>query len=111
MKLEEYRQPSPARIRLYLSLWVILWITAFIGRRSKGNISVKTTLKHSPFARVMFMDIGALSTLAGLYLVLTGKSRLRYPAAVAGLAVGSYSLLPALAYEDWKAMKEAEGGK
>jgi hypothetical protein len=70
------------------------------------------TLKRSSFARIMFMDIGALSTLGALYLALNGKSRVRVPAALASLAVGSFSLLPALAYEDWTAMQDhdpAEG--
>ncbi|CAM4311709.1 hypothetical protein DEMA109039_14105 [Deinococcus marmoris] len=109
MNLDDYRRPGPARLRLYLSLLLMLVLTAILGKKRDGDLGTVETLKRSSFARIMFMDIGALSTLGALYLVLNGKSRVRIPAAVASLAVGSFSLLPALAYEDWKAMQDAEG--
>ncbi|MFC6749172.1 hypothetical protein [Deinococcus aquaticus] len=52
------------------------------------------------------MDIGALSTLGALYLVVNGRTPVRVPAAVASLFVGSFALLPALAFEDWAALRE-----
>lgn len=107
MPLSDYRQPSPARIRLYLSLLLALGLTAVVGRRRPGDLGTRETLRRSAFARVMFMDIGALSTLGALYLVLNGRTPVRGPAALATLVAGSFALLPALAYEDAQALAHA----
>ncbi|UBV42812.1 hypothetical protein LAJ19_00840 [Deinococcus taeanensis] len=56
----------------------------------------------------MFMDVGALSTLGALYLALNGRTPIRVPAAVASLFVGSFALLPALAFEDWAALRNPQ---
>ncbi|GGM21563.1 hypothetical protein [Deinococcus aerophilus] len=106
--LEPYRRPSAARLRLYLSLLLMLVLTAVVGRRREGELGTVETLKRSSFARIMFMDIGALSTLGALYLMLNGKTAVRAPAAAASLVVGSFALLPALAYEDWRAMQDED---
>jgi len=108
MALEDYRRPSWPRIRLYLSLLALLILTAVFGRERLGELGTVETLRRSSFARVMFMDIGALSTLGALYLFLTGKTRVRVPAAIASLFLGSFALLPALAYEDWAALQRGE---
>ncbi|MBZ9715994.1 hypothetical protein [Deinococcus multiflagellatus] len=105
MPLDEYRSPSPARLRLYLGLWLMVLLTAVLGRRS-GDLGTRQTLRRSSFARVMFMDIGALSTLGALYLALTGRTAARLPGAAASLVLGSFTLLPALAYEDWVALRQ-----
>lgn len=105
MNLSPYRQPSRERLRLYLSLLLMLVLTAVLGRGRPGELGTLDTLKRSSFARVMFMDIGVLSTLGALYLVLNGKTAVRVPAAVASLFAGSFALLPALAYEDWVALR------
>lgn len=109
MNLSPYRQPSRERLRLFVSLFGLLVLTAVLGRGRPGELGTLETLKRSSFARVMFMDIGALSTLGALYLVLNGKTAVRVPAAVASLFAGSFALLPALAYEDWVALREREG--
>jgi hypothetical protein len=57
------------------------------------------------------MDIGALSTLGALYLVLNGRTRVRVPAAVASLFAGSFALLPALMLEDAAAMRAEREGR
>lgn len=112
--LEPYRYPSPERLKLYASLLALLVLSTRLGRaRTPGpglrdDLGVRETLRRSSFARVMFMDIGALSTLGALFLTLRGRTRLRGPAALASLFVGSFALLPALAYEDWKALQERE---
>ena len=98
--LERYRRPGPARFQLYLGLYAALMLTAALGR-GKTDLGTLATLKQSRFARVMFMDIGAVSTLGALYLLLNGRTPLRYPAALASLFVGSFALIPGLAYEDW----------
>ncbi|WP_019587560.1 hypothetical protein [Deinococcus apachensis] len=108
--LAKYRTPSPDRLRLYAVLFALLVLTAVLGRGRPGDLGVWETLRRSAFARVMFMDIGVLSTLGALYLVLRGKTRVRFPAALASLFVGSFALLPALAWEDWVAMREEEEG-
>lgn len=107
--LEKYRAPGPARLQLYGVLFGLLVVSAVAGRGRPGDQSAAETLKRSAFARVMFMDIGALSTLGALYLVLNGRSPIRVPAALASLFVGSFVLLPALAYEDWAAMQRHQG--
>ena len=103
--LEQYRRPGPARFRLYAGLYAMLLLTATLGGKKKGDIGTLGALRASTFTRVMFMDIGALSTLGALYLLLSGKTAARFPAAVASLFVGSFALIPALAYEDWAAMQ------
>ncbi|WP_110885505.1 hypothetical protein [Deinococcus yavapaiensis] len=98
---EAYRRPGKKRIRLYLGLWAMLVLTS-VWKPEGQDLGTVATLKKSRFARVMFMDVGALSTLGALYAVLAGKSRARFPAALASLFVGSFALLPYLAYEDWR---------
>jgi len=56
------------------------------------------------------MDVGALSTLGALWLLLNGRTPARVPAALASLFVGSFALLPALAWEDWARLQEEEAG-
>ncbi|SMB88901.1 hypothetical protein [Deinococcus hopiensis] len=109
--LEKYRSPGPERLKLYASLFVLILMTAVLGRGRPGDLGTRETLRRSPFARVMFMDIGVLGTLGALYLVLNGKTALRVPAALATLFVGSFALLPALAWEDWQEMGERREGQ
>lgn len=109
MPLSDYSRPSPARIRLFLSLLLMLVLTAVFGRRRPGELGTRESLRRSSFTRVMFMDIGALSTLGSLYLLVNGRTPVRVPAAVASLFVGSFALLPALAFEDWAALREQRG--
>jgi hypothetical protein len=104
--IEELRRPGPARFRLYAGLYALLLLTALLGKR-RGNLGTLATLRQSHFSRVMFMDIGAVSTLGALYLVLAGRTPVRVPAAVASLFVGSFALIPALAYEDWQALQQS----
>ena len=108
--LEQYRRPGPARFRLYAGLYAMLVLTAVLGGRKKGDIGTLGALRSSTFTRVMFMDIGAVSTLGALYLLLSGRTVARFPAAVASLFVGSFALIPGLAYEDWAEM-QAESQK
>ena len=108
--LEQYRRPGPARFRLYAGLYAMLILTATLGGKKKGDIGTLGALRASTFTRVMFMDIGAVSTLGALYLLLSGKTAARFPAAVASLFVGSFALIPGLAYEDWAAM-QTKGNK
>lgn len=109
--LEQYRKPGPKRIQLYLSLWAGMALTAVIGGRFKG-LGTRETLRRSPFARTMFADVGALSTVAALYVALRYTSPLRLVAAILTLFVGSFALLPYLAWEDYQAWKKAgkQGG-
>ena len=106
MNLEPYQQASPERLRLYLSLFAMVALTVLLGGQRTGDLGVRGTLRRSAFARGMFADIGAISTLGALYLVLNGRTSVRVPAAIATLFVGSFALLPALAYEDWVVMQE-----
>ncbi len=103
--LEQYRRPGPARFRLYAGLYAMLILTAVLGGKKRGDIGTLGSLRSSTFTRVMFMDIGALSTLGALYLLLGGRTAARFPAAIASLFVGSFALIPGLAYEDWAAMQ------
>lgn len=104
--LEHYRHAGIPRLKLYAGLYMTLWLSALYRRNQPNNLGVSQTLKQSSFARTMFMDVGALSTLGAVYLCLTGKTPVRIPAAIASLFVGSFALIPALAWEDWGAMQE-----
>ena len=103
--LEPYATPGPKRIRLYLSLWAGVILSALVSGRFRG-LGTRATLRRSHFARTMFADIGALSTLAGLYVVLGYRSFLRWPAAILTLLLGSFALLPYLAWEDYRAWRQ-----
>ena len=107
MNLEQYRRAGMPRLKLYASLYAMLVLTAVLGRSRPGELGTAQTLRRSSFARIMFMDIGMVSTLGALYLYLNGKTPVRVPGAVATLFAGSFALIPALAWEDWKAV-EAE---
>ena len=100
-QLEPYRRPGPARFQLYAGLYALLILTALLGKKRGGELGTLETLRRSSFARVMFMDVGALSTLGALYLLLNGTTPARIPAALASLFLGSFALIPGLAYEDW----------
>ena len=108
MNLDLYRRPSQQRIGLYLALLLMVVLTLVLGQGRPGELGTWETLQRSPFARGMFADIGALSTLGALYLLVTGRTALRIPGALATLVLGSLALLPALAYEDWAALRGGE---
>ncbi|AWN22054.1 hypothetical protein DKM44_01380 [Deinococcus irradiatisoli] len=105
MNLEQYRHPGAPRFKLYASLYAALVLSAVLGGKRPGEVGTVQTLRSSSFARIMFMDIGMLSTLGALYLMLTGKTRARLPGAAATLFAGSFALIPALAWEDWAALR------
>ncbi|TSA87885.1 hypothetical protein FNU79_01155 [Deinococcus detaillensis] len=108
MDLDKYRRPGWPRLKLYAGLYITLVLSAVLGRARTGDLGTPETLRRSSFARVMFMDIGMVSTLGALYLYLNGKTPVRVPAAVASLFAGSFALIPALAWEDWVAMQEKQ---
>jgi hypothetical protein len=101
---EQYRRPGPKRIGLFLSLWAMLVVTSVARPRGK-DLGTLETLRRSHFSRVMFADIGALSTLGALYAVLRFRSPWRFVAGGLTLFVGSFALLPYLAWEDWRATR------
>lgn len=105
MNFDVYRTPSADRIRLYLSLLAMLLLTAIFGKKRPEELNVSQSLQKSAFTRIMFMDIGVLSTLGALYLILNGQTSIRIPAAIASLFFGGFALLPALAYEDYIALQ------
>ncbi|MFC4454564.1 hypothetical protein [Deinococcus sonorensis] len=105
--ISRYRRPGPPRLQLYLGLYALLLTTAALGRGRPDDLGTLETLRRSRFARVMFMDVGALSTLGALYLLLHGRTPLRVPGALASLFVGSFALIPALAWEDAASAAEA----
>ncbi len=108
MNLEPYRRPGLPRLKLYASLSAALLLTVVLGGKRPGDLGAAETLRRSSFARIMFMDIGMLSTLGALYLLLGGRTPVRVPGAAASLFAGSFALIPALAWEDWAAMQRAQ---
>ena len=108
MDLDQYRRPGLPRLKLYASLYAALVLSAVLGRGRSGDLGTLGTLRRSSFARIMFMDIGMISTLGALYLYLNGKTPLRVPGAVATLFAGSFALIPALAWEDWTALQQQQ---
>lgn len=78
---------------LGLILFVILEGQGLFG----PDIGMSETLRTSGFARIMFADIGAVSTLVAIWIVLSSKLRVRYVFAAASLFVGSFAILPYVA--------------
>jgi hypothetical protein len=101
--LNVWRNPSPRRIGLFLGLWVLFIGYAIIeGQQPFGpDLGFLPTLVASGFARVMFSDIGILSTLAAVWMLLERKHWSAPIFAVAVLFLGSGSLLLYLALRDW----------
>ncbi len=106
-RLDAYRQPSRERLGLYASLYAMLLLTAVLGRARPGDLGLWGSLRRSSFTRTMFADIGVLSTVAALDLAVRGRTRARFVGAVGTLFVGSFALIPALAWEDWRALQRA----
>ncbi|KXK27236.1 MAG: hypothetical protein TR69_WS6001000109 [candidate division WS6 bacterium OLB20] len=59
------------------------------------DIGFTASLQQSGLARIMFADIGVLSTLCAVWIIRTGH-RLRYLFAAAALFTGSFAVLPFL---------------
>jgi hypothetical protein len=106
--LERWRNPSRQRITVFLGLW--LGFIAYIVIESQGwfgpDLGFWPTLASSSFARVMFSDIGILSTLAAVWIWLDRKHPSAPIFAILMLVVGSGALLPYLALRDWVLMRE-----
>jgi hypothetical protein len=87
-----------------LGYWLFLILFAFIDSKGKfgSDIGVKKTLKTSSFARIMFQDIGALSTLAAIWTVTQTKNPIRWVVAFLSVFTGSFALLPFLSWHFWR---------
>lgn len=89
-------------LNIFLALSTFLsWIFLIVYIRKdpkifKNKIGVSETLKQSSFARGMFMDIGALSTIISAWMIWGTKSRFRFIFAILTLFVGSFAVLPFL---------------
>jgi hypothetical protein len=89
---------------LILGYWVFLIGFAVVDNRGLlgSDIGLIQSLQTSSLARVMFMDIGGLSTVVALWILFTTKYRIRYLVAGITLIVGSFVALPYIAYTIWK---------
>ncbi len=66
-----------------------------------SDIGLENTLATSSFARGMFIDIGALSTLAAIWIIFATKYWFRFLFAFASLFIGSFAVMPFLAIHFW----------
>jgi hypothetical protein len=104
--METWKNPSRKRLFVIVGVWVALLVFSLISSRFSA-LDFWETLQGSHFARVMFSDIGVLSTLISGYIVLVHKAVWRIPFAIAILIVGSFALLPYLALLEWLALRSA----
>jgi len=80
-----------------LSFFGLVGIAFADARGAFGDdIGLKDTLRHSSFARIMFADIGALSTIIAAWMILATNHPLRFVFAFASLFIGSFAVLPFL---------------
>jgi hypothetical protein len=111
--LAPWRQPSPRRIWLFLGLWLLFigYVVLESWQPFGPDLGFLPTLAASGFARVMFSDIGILSTLAAVWMLLERKHWSAPIFAFAMLFLGSGSLLLYLALRDWLLWRETKIAK
>ena len=105
--MERWKQPSQARLRLIIGAWIFLVIYA-IGSyvySFRGDAGDWNSFQVSNFTRTMFMDIGLLSSAAAFWIVVFGRSPLRFLFAIATLVLGSFAFFPYLAWLEWSALR------
>lgn len=82
---------------------IFTWVSlVFIAKNDskvfrKEQIGTIETLRKSAFARTMFLDIGALSSIIAGWMIWSTKSKLRYIFGFATTFVGSFAALPFIA--------------
>ena len=105
--MERWKQPSQARLRLIIGAWIFLVIYA-VGSyvySFRGDAGDWNSFQVSNFTRTMFMDIGLFSSAAAFWIVVFGRSPLRFIFAVATLILGSFAFFPYLAWLEWSALR------
>lgn len=105
--MERWKQPSQARLRLIIGAWIFLLIYAVSSYvySYRGDVGDLNAFMASNFTRTMFMDIGLLSSAAAFWIVVFGRSPLRFLFAVATLILGSFAFFPYLAWLEWSALR------
>lgn len=100
MKLNKYKVLSIG----VFCYWIFL--IGFAALDSQGlfgeDIGLDASLATSSLARVMFMDIGGLSSLVAAWMLFSSKWKLRYLFACLSLVAGSFVALPYVAFWLWK---------
>lgn len=105
LKKKYEKLPNNKKLSLFfLGYWFFLIL--FLKADKKGlfgtDIGVVKTLKTSSLARIMFQDIGGLSTAVAVWIVSTSKSFYRWPVAILTVFTGSFTFLPYLAIRLWR---------
>ncbi len=92
------RKLSDKKLGVYA---LITWILLILYMKNdpkifkKDQIGNVETLKKSQFARGMFMDIGALSTIVSYWILNDRKTGIfRYPFGIITMFIGSFGALP-----------------
>lgn len=90
-----------------LLMWLFLIIYSSLDAQGRfgSDIGFQATLNTSSLARVMFMDIGVLSTLIALFIATRKAPFIKYLFALLTLVFGSFAALPFLAYYYWNKKK------
>jgi hypothetical protein len=89
------------RSALIVAFWLFLVILTYLdslGELGMVDYSNGETLRNSSLARIMFVDIGVLATFAAYWVYRSSKVSIRVGFAIATLFVGSFALLPYIAY-------------
>jgi hypothetical protein len=86
-----------------LLMWIFLLVYSSFDAQGRlgSDIGLQASLATSSIARVMFMDIGVLSTLIALFIATRKASGIKYLFALLTLVFGSFAALPFLAYYYW----------
>jgi hypothetical protein len=83
---------------LSLIVFVILDTLGIFGT----DVGFFGSLQTSSLARVMFMDIGALATVAAIWIIFNTKTKFKWLIALLTICFGSFILLPYLSWYFWE---------
>lgn len=104
-KMKKYKIISVICLLTWLFLLAYAVFDNIVFTNELGVIEV---LEKSSFARIMFNDIGGLSTAASAWIIFATKLKIRWFFAILILFTGSFALFPYLSIYFWdKATKES----
>ncbi len=84
---------------IVLTIWIFLTLfMIFDANFLVDSYSLVDVLGNSSFARIMFTDIGAVSTVLAYWIAFHTEYKGRYIVAILTMFIGSFAFLPYLAY-------------
>lgn len=101
---KQYKYLALASFITWISFISFILIDSF-GVLGLPDIGTINALQISTFTRAMFFDIGILSTIFAVWIILFTEHKLKYLFAILTMFLGSIALLPYLAIHFWKKSK------